>query len=309
MKSPWVPSIAVAALVLIGTSWTAIAQAGRTVTEGVYTEAQAARGQAIYDAQCQACHGPTLAGKVGPPLAGPDFLLGWDKRPLADLVDKIRNTMPATKPGSLSPAQATDLVAHLLETSAFRAGSTELRNDETLKQIVLVAPAGAPRAASSAVSTLASRILSAPPPSNMAQMMRGILFPSSNIVFNVQTQDPGERKAGWQPGTADFSWVTWGAGIYPGWDLVDYAALAIAESAPLLLTPGRRCENGKPVPVDRPDWIQFTADLAEAGRTAYKASQTRNRDAVSDSTNVIADACLRCHQVYRDNRVGRCTAP
>ncbi len=217
--------------------------------------------------------------------------------------------MPATKPGSLSPAQATDLVAHLLETSAFRAGSTELRNDETLKQIVLVAPAGAPRAASSAVSTLASRILSAPPPSNMAQMMRGILFPSSNIVFNVQTQDPGERKAGWQPGTADFSWVTWGAGIYPGWDLVDYAALAIAESAPLLLTPGRRCENGKPVPVDRPDWIQFTADLAEAGRTAYKASQTRNRDAVSDSTNVIADACLRCHQVYRDNRVGRCTAP
>jgi hypothetical protein len=98
--------------------------------------------------------------------------------------------------------------------------------------------------------------------------------------------------------------VDWGAGIYSGWELVDYAAIAIAESAPLLLAPDRRCENGKPVPVNRPDWIQFTADLAEAGRAAYRASQTRNREAVSEVTNQIADACLRCHEVYRDKGRG-----
>src|SRR5262249_51236190 len=74
----------------------------------------------------------------------------------------------------------------------------------------------------------------------------------------------------------------------------------LAESAPLMLTPGRRCENGKPVPVNDPEWLKFTDELAEAGRAAYKASQTRNQETVSDISSVIADACLHCHQVYRD---------
>jgi len=100
---------------------------------------------------------------------------------------------------------------------------------------------------------------------------------------------------------------------------VDYAAVALAESAPLMLTPGRRCENGKPVPVNDPEWLKFTEELAEAGRAAYKASQTRNQETVSDISGVIAEACLHCHQVYRDkpgrgrdpvdpsNRASRCT--
>ena len=95
-----------------------------------------------------------------------------------------------------------------------------------------------------------------------------------------------------------------------GWALVDFAAVALVDTAPLMLTPGRRCENGKPVPVDQPDWIKFTQDLAEAGKVAYKASQSRNQDAVIEATNTVSDACLNCHQVYRDRRGGnaaRCT--
>lgn len=309
MRSVWVPTVVLAALTLIGTSWTVIAQAGRTVADRVYTDGQAARGQMTYDQQCRACHGATLGGGPGPPLAGADFLRVWNKVPLADLADKIQNTMPATSPGSLSRAQATDIVAYLLKTSAFPAGSAELRGDETLKQIALVAPPGtvpaaAPRSAGGALPLSSDR-----PPGNLAQMMRGILFPSSNLIFNVQNQDPGEQKVGWQPGDTNFSWVDWGAGIYSGWELVDYAAIALAESAPLLLVPGRRCENGRPVPVERADWIQYTAEMAEAGRAAYKASQSRNRDAVIESTNVIADACLRCHEVYRDKPGGTTTDP
>jgi hypothetical protein len=72
-----------------------------------------------------------------------------------------------------------------------------------------------------------------------------------------------------------------------------------------MLTPGRKCENGKPVPVNDPDWIKFTNELAEVGKAAYKASQTRNQETVSDITNEVADACLHCHQVYRDNARGR----
>lgn len=223
--------------------------------------------------------------------------------------------MPAASPGTLSRAQATDVVAHLLKSSEFPAGMAELSGDAMLKQITLAGRgASAPGTASPGAAALA--MMSARPPGNMAQVMRGILFPSSNLLFQVQSYDPGEQKAGYQPGTASFSWVDWGAGIYAGWELVDNAAIALAESAPLLLMPDRRCENGKPVPVDRADWVQYTAELAEAGRAAYRASQSRNREAVAEVTNQIADACLRCHEVYRDkpggttadpsNKVARC---
>lgn len=272
-----------------------MAQAPRTIADGVYTDAQAARGQALYNAQCAACHGPTLGGGLAPPLAGPGFLRAWDRRPLGDLVDKIQQTMPATSPGTLSRAQAIELAAHLLKVGAFKAGPAELRPDD-LAAIAVVAPAGAAPAAPA-------------PPGNLAQVMRGILFPSSNLIFNVQNQDPGQQKMGWQPGDTPFGWADWGAGIYSGWELVDYAAIAIAESAPLMLMPGRRCENGRPVPVDRPDWIQFTREMAEAGGAAYRASQSRNRDAVIDVTNAIADACLRCHEVYRDKPGGTTVDP
>lgn len=150
-----------------------------------------------------------------------------------------------------------------------------------------------------------------PAAGTLNQVMRGILFPSSNLIFNVQTHDPGAPlpKRPNQSGDAAFSMVDWGAGIYTGWEIVDYATVALAETAPLLLTPGRRCENGRPVPVQDADWVKYTIELAEAGKAAYKASQTRKQDAVSDVTEQIADACLHCHQVYRDKRGGRNADP
>jgi mono/diheme cytochrome c family protein len=296
--------MALTALTLVGATWTAVArQAPRTIADGVYTDAQAARGQAIYGPQCAACHGAALGGGLAPPLIGAGFLRGWDARPLVDLVDKIQKTMPATSPGTLSRAQAADLAAHLLKAGAFKPGAAELPADETLASIMIVDGAG-PRATQGGQTPIAR-----PPLGNLAQMMRGILFPSSNLIFNVQNQDPGQQKMGWQPGDTPFGWADWGAGIYSGWELVDYAAIAIAESAPLLLTAGRRCENGRPVPIDRPDWMQFTQEMAAAGRAAYRASQSRDRDAVIEVTNVIADACLRCHEIYRDKPGGTTVDP
>ena len=40
----------------------AAAQAPLTVQDGVYSEAQARRGQALYAQRCAGCHGPALAG-------------------------------------------------------------------------------------------------------------------------------------------------------------------------------------------------------------------------------------------------------
>ena len=49
-------------------------------------------------------------------------------------------------------------------------------------------------------------------------------------------------------------------------EMAAMAGLPLAESAPLMLTPGRQCENGKPVPVNDPDWIKFSQELADAGK-------------------------------------------
>lgn len=297
-----------------GASWTSLAQVTKTARDGVYAVAQATRGRAVYDEHCRSCHGEALGGSLAPPLTGVPFLTAWDALTMSDLVEKIRNTMPATNPGSLSPTQATDVAAFLLQSNGFPAGPSALPADDALKHISIVAPAK-PAAAASPANTPAA-LLTGLPTGNMAQVMRGILFPSSNLIFNVQNQDPSAQKVGWEPGASAFSWVDWGAGIYSGWELIDYAAVSLAESAPLLLTPGRRCENGKPVPVQNAEWIKFTQGLVDAGRAAYRASQSRNRDAVIGVTNQVADACLNCHEVYRDkpggstadpsNKAGRC---
>ena len=288
----------------IGGSLSVTVHAGqsRAVNGGVYTDQQAKRGEATYMEQCSACHGQALQGDLAPPLAGDDFIATVGKEPLSELVNKIINTMPADAPGELSRQQAADLVAYVLQVGEFAAGSAELSSDEAaLKQITW--PEGALVPPAPIASTAAEALLSQPV-GNMAQLMRGILFPSSNLIFNVQGQDPSTPKAGYEPSsTASFSWADWGAGIYSGWELVDYAAVALADSAPLLLTP-RRCENGKPAPVEREDWVRFTQELAEAGRAAYRASQSRNQDAVSEVTGQIADSCLNCHQVYRDKPRG-----
>ena len=275
---------------LIGAiSFVAYAEQARTIADRVYADAQAARGQKIYQAQCLACHGEALDGAVGPPLAGDGFLATWSARSLADLVDKIEKTMPPLQPGSVSRAQAIDLAAFILRSGRFPAGPTELGQSA----LGAIAFPGA-RIPSAPASAGSASIAAA---GNLAQLMRGVTFPNANIVFNVQVKDPGTSKPAVP---VPFDYVLWGATVYYGWQAVDQAALALIETTPLFLLPGRRCENGRPAPVDRADWRQYTAALVDAGRAAYKASQSRNVDAVIKVAEQLNAACDNCHKVYRD---------
>jgi len=144
---------------------------------------------------------------------------------------------------------------------------------------------------------------------NLAQLMRGVFFTNSNLIFTVQTRDPGATADPADPNSsaAGFSFVDWGAGIYKGWEVIDNAAIALAEASPLMLTPGRRCENGQPVPVNDPDWIAMTEEMIAAARASYRASQSRDQEAVSESTGRLSDACFSCHSAYRDRRRGQRT--
>ena len=234
----------------------------------------ATRGATLYTQQCVSCHGDRLEGRSGPPLAGSDFQSRW---PTSDLISKIKNTMPQDNPGKLTAGQAADLTAYIQQAGKGNASTVPATTSTT------VAPAAFPATGS------------------LNQLMRGIMFPNSNIIFTVQTHDPAEKiKASDSANAGGFNWAAWGSDLYSGWEIVDYASIALAESAPLMLTPGRRCENGKPVPVNDPDWIRFTKEMAEVGTAAYRASQTRSQEKVSDISGDVADACMHCHQVFRD---------
>ena len=272
-------------------------QTGQTLNDGIYTDQQAMRGQTLYQNRCASCHGANLAGRTGPPLTGDDFLSNWDTHPLLDLANKILKTMPRDDTGALTPQETADLLTYILQAGKFPSGRAELiLNEAALNGVTFPR-----RAATQPKGVAVAPPLSLPASGNLAQVMRGILFPSANLLFSVQTIDPGVKKpaANAAAPTGEVDWLTWGGGVYRGWEMVDYAAASIAESATLMLTPGRRCENGKPVPVTDPDWIKFTQQLAEAGKAAYRASQTRNQETASESTNQLNDSCMSCHRVFR----------
>ena len=88
---------------------------------------------------------------------------------------------------------------------------------------------------------------------------------------------------------------------------------ATADGVDLILKSGRTCQNGKPVPLNQPDFQKFARDMREAGRVVLQAARTKNQEKVSDATNNIADACSNCHEVYRDkgpaDSPARCTPP
>jgi mono/diheme cytochrome c family protein len=300
--APWLVAFVVALV-----SSLVHAQAARTVQDGVFSDAQARRGEGLYADQCGLCHGDKLEGSQGPPLTGDFFVSRWSAQPLSDLTNKIRNTMPAGSPGSLTPQQSTDLLAYILKSGGFPAGKTDLASDEAVLSRI-----GWPKAAVAAAPAPSGPGRAYPPLGNMAQLMRGIFFPNANLIFTVQTHDPAEKPQPAAGGgqTGGFSFVEWGAGIYGGWELVDNAAIALADASPLMLTPGIRCENGRLAPVNDPDWIKFTEEMIAVARKTYQASQTRKQDAVSEATGDLSDACAACHQAYRDVRVnGRAPDP
>ena len=109
----------------------------RSVWDGVYTEEQAKRGDEVYKKECAACHGAELTGgESAPPLTGGAFQANWNGLTLGDLFDRIRKTMPQSKPGSLTRQQNSDVLAFMLSVNKFPAGKTELyRQSEMLKEI------------------------------------------------------------------------------------------------------------------------------------------------------------------------------
>ena len=112
-------------------------ETSRSVWDGVYTDEQTKRGEALYARECASCHGDLLTGgEQAPPLAGGEFLSNWNGLTVGDLFERVRKTMPLNKPGKLSREVNADILAYMLAVNKFPAGQTELsHNAEMLKQI------------------------------------------------------------------------------------------------------------------------------------------------------------------------------
>ena len=128
------------------------------------------------------------------------------------------------------------------------------------------------------------------------QLMRSVLFPNSNVIFAAQALDPTTVKPAADPALATDPFT----GIYSGWQAVENAGLALAESANLLTVPGRVCSNGRPVPIDDPDWPTFVQGLRDAGMTAFKAAQSQDQLQILDAADAMTTACANCHDKWRE---------
>src|SRR5579864_379549 len=133
---------------------------------------------------------------------------------------------------------------------------------------------------------------------DLNRLMRGVLYPASNVVFSAQVDNPADVKfvPGRDPSLATDPLTS----TFGGWQAVENAALALSESANLLLIPGRNCANGLPVPMNNPDWSKFVQELRDAGMKAYKAAQSKNQDKMVEAADTLAAACAGCHRKWRE---------
>ena len=133
---------------------------------------------------------------------------------------------------------------------------------------------------------------------NLNQLMRGVLYPEANIVFSPQFDDPAKVKQALDPGMATDPLTS----TFGGWQAVENASLALAESANLLLVPGRVCSNGVPAPIGEPEWGKFVQEVRDAAMQAYKAAQAKDQDKISELSDAVSKSCEHCHNKWRNRK-------
>lgn len=117
----WFAAVLMAVTTQVGQ---AQAQEAKTIWDGVYTEAQATRGQKAAQQNCGSCHSPSSE------WSSAMFMTAWAGRPIRELHTHLRATMPLDSPGKLSPQQYADIVAYMLKLNKVPAGNSELPADD-----------------------------------------------------------------------------------------------------------------------------------------------------------------------------------
>jgi len=128
---PWALGLAAAAGVVVSLAVSAGAQEKRSVKAGVYTAAQADRGQTVFRSKCASCHAPNR-------FTDDLFYTSFAGKPLWEMFDVISDTMPEDDPGSLKKEEYADVIAYLLKLNKFPTGETELPIDKDALSAILM---------------------------------------------------------------------------------------------------------------------------------------------------------------------------
>jgi mono/diheme cytochrome c family protein len=117
---------------------------GAQAVGSYYTNAQADAGQTVFATQCAICHGDSMEGKVGPALAGEQFLSVSQYQELTAgfLYRTMSRQMPKNAPGSLSKTQYLDVLAYILKVNGYPAGPRQLTADDRELNQIKIEPTG-----------------------------------------------------------------------------------------------------------------------------------------------------------------------
>jgi len=91
----------------------------------IVDQEQAVRGMSVFTKTCVECHTKS-------DITGTDFKIKWHGRPVYDLFDVIRTTMPDDKPGSMPQDQYIDVIAYLLRINGAASGGAVLVSTDTV---------------------------------------------------------------------------------------------------------------------------------------------------------------------------------
>ncbi len=126
-------------MILVGilavASWCGVLAAGTqgpSANDGVYTAAQATKGQALYAQACETCHQPEK-------FTGAEFTRAYVDRPLNE-INRAMAEMPQDNPGSLTAEDVASLIAYFLQMNKYPAGHTPLSGESDALKAIMVAP-------------------------------------------------------------------------------------------------------------------------------------------------------------------------
>ena len=126
-------------MILIGAlavvSWGGILAAGRqgpSANDGVYTAAQATKGQALYAQACETCHQPEK-------FTGAEFTRAYVDRPLNE-INRAMAEMPQDNPGTLTAEDVASLIAYFLQMNKYPAGPAPLSGEADALKAIILAP-------------------------------------------------------------------------------------------------------------------------------------------------------------------------
>ncbi|MGH6897948.1 MAG: c-type cytochrome [Geminicoccaceae bacterium] len=103
----------------------------RSLMHGAYTEAQASRGEDVFQQRCALCHSTAE-------FSSPNFFGGWSGQPVHALYTMIRDRMPLDNPGSLTPQQYTDILAYFFGLRDLPTGDDELPADAEAQKAIRI---------------------------------------------------------------------------------------------------------------------------------------------------------------------------